>query len=247
MDAAIYEEMYKVEKRHWWFNARRRILIFLLNRICDRSGYKSGEVKICDIGCGTGWVLEELQEKYDAVGIESDSHAIRFCRQRGVRVFEGELPYALPFEGESFDVVLLLDVLEHIDNDMAAVKEAIKLLKKGGILICTMPAYQCLWTRHDELHHHRRRYNKKTAEHLLKSDQMEALKLSYYNFFLFPIAVVSRLVIRISKKNTLFEMKIPNSVVNVFLENVLASERFFIPYINFPLGLSLIYIGRKIV
>lgn len=245
MEPSLYDEMFEVEEKHWWFSARRRIILYMLKLLSRRYGSFLGDIKVCDIGCGTGGTLKELQKSFDAVGMESDEAALKLCRARGVRAFKGELPGDIPFSRESFDFVLMLDVLEHLNDDQAAIREVVNLLKPGGIIICTVPAYQWLWTKHDEIFHHKRRYNKKILSGLFERLQLETVRLTYFNFFIFPVALSARAILGSLNVDLSMERKTPHFIVNILFEKIFGTERFIIPYINFPFGLSLICVARR--
>src|SRR4051794_20202793 len=147
MREELYEEMFRMEQEHWWFVAKHRIVLHLLRKFV-RPPAGGGKARVADLGCGCGMMLRRLIDRcgaeYDAVGMEGAPAAVEFCRQRGVRVEVGELPSNVTMEAGAFDAVLLLDVLEHLDDDAGAVGAAARLLKRGGVMIVTVPAYQWL-------------------------------------------------------------------------------------------------------
>lgn len=246
MDISVYEEMYSIEKNHWWFNAKRKIILYILEDMVKRLGFDNKAVRICDMGCGCGGTLEELRRNYNASGMDAVNTAIIFCKNRGLEVQKGELPDRLPYKEGEFDIILLLDVIEHIEDDFEAIRETFSILKPGGIIICTAPAYQWLWTDHDRIHHHKRRYSKRRFCRLFAIPEVSIIICSYYNTFLFPLALIQRIYSKLFfKKQTKAETFIPPRFLNSILEKIFSFERFFIKRFTFPFGLSLISVARK--
>src|SRR5258707_2708565 len=145
MDAALYDELHRVEQTHWWFRARRHIVWSLVQRYVD--GGSSRRLRVCELGCGTGGNLVAIADEHDVVGIECSPEALNYARQSlGDRVRFGRLPDELDLPLDSFDVVLMTDVLEHIENDAASASAALSLVRPGGVLVATVPAYQWLYS-----------------------------------------------------------------------------------------------------
>ncbi len=243
----VYQIFYNIETKHWWFVARRRIILSLLRFFVKKKlANKTTELKICDMGTGCGATLLELSSKYSAVGIDKASEAVNFSRQRGVTVLPGELPDKLPFESELFDAILVLDVLEHIADDRTAVRNIVGLLKKGGLLFATVPAYPWLWTKRDVYHEHKRRYTRTEFIRLFQNNDLAITILSYFNCFLFIPAAL----IRIFKKYLGIDkyepdVDVPSEPFNTILRSIFLFEAFFLPYLYLPFGLSMICVARK--
>lgn len=249
MRDSVYEEVYHLETRHWWFRARRRIALSLLERFLG-GGPRSGEaVRVCDIGCGCGMMLCELKaHRYDAVGVDPSDKAVGYCLSRGVTAWKGSLPDDVRLPRQDFDAVLLLDVLEHIDDDRAACVAALAMLKPGGILICTVPAHPWLWTRRDEVCHHRRRYRLRELCTLLGSFPGSRLHvLSYMNTVLFPLALLVRTLSRLTGSRTgEAGLRVPAFGLNRLFEALFALERLPLAWgVPLPFGLSLLGVVRK--
>ena len=158
MDSSLYHSFYELETTHWWFVARSRILLDLIERYSPPNQRNT----LLDIGCGTGVMLQSLHPRFGKVyGLDCSPLAVKYTNQRlaktGGVAFQGTFPNEIPFADETFDVVLLLDVLEHLDDDEKAIRMVFQLLKMRGILV-SIPAYPFLWSGHDDLNHHRRRY-----------------------------------------------------------------------------------------
>ena len=189
MERDDYEIFYPVEGTQWFSPARRRIILNLLKRYLPLRQGVSGRTTVCDLGTGRGYILKALGEFYNAVGMDLSLEAARFASERDTRVVLGRLPDEVPFADSSFDVVLLLDVLEHIEDDVASLRAAARLVRPGGLVLCAVPAYQWLWDQNDDYYHHLRRYTLGQMRTLAESAGLTLLLASYYNAFHFPLAV----------------------------------------------------------
>ena len=249
MDKVLYEEMYRMERSHWWFSAKRGIVLSLLAEFLqpDRLGRR---LRVADLGCGCGMMLSDLAAAgYDAVGVDASDLALEFCRARSVSAVPGRLPGPVDLPDASLDAMLMLDVLEHIDDDGAAFASAVELIRPGGIAICTVPAYRWLWTARDEFHHHRRRYSRRLFTDLLRSaGDVEIVLISFMNTFLFPLALAVRLSARLlTRAKKPRDLSIPRFGVNRLLQAVFGAERhLLIRRICMPFGLSLIAVVRRL-
>ncbi|MCK4849981.1 MAG: class I SAM-dependent methyltransferase [Phycisphaerae bacterium] len=251
MDKALYEEMYQLEQRHWWFAAKRRIVLALLAKfLCPHRPDSIGTMRVADLGCGCGMMLSDLVASgYDAVGVDASDLALEFCRARGVPAVKGRLPGRVDLPDASLDAVLMLDVLEHIDDDKGAFASAAKLLKPGGIAICTVPAYRWLWTGRDKFHHHKRRYSRQLFAQLLNSaDNLQIIFVSFMNTFLSPLAFAQRLAIKaLARDNKPTDLSIPRFGLNRLLQAIFQAERhFLIRRLCMPFGLSLVAVAQKL-
>ena len=155
MEDRIYSLMYELEERHWWFRGRRAVLGALIRR----AGITSSR-RVLDAGCGTGRNLQDYARLGPAAGVDPSASAVEFCRQRGLSDVTEAGVEALPFEDGAFDVVFATDVLEHVDDDVAAMRELRRVVAPGGTLVATVPAYMWLWTANDVALQHRRRYSR---------------------------------------------------------------------------------------
>ncbi len=244
MNDEVYEEMYRVESRHWWFGAKHKIVRNLLHRYLPMSAGR--KPRVVDLGCGCGYLLSLIKDEYDAVGMDSFQQAIDFSGKRGVRVEFGSLPEPVPFENESFDCLMLLDVLEHLQDDHACFARAIKLLKPGGIAICTVPAYPWLWTKRDEYHQHFRRYTRSAFKTLMSIDGVKPEFVSHMNAVLFPAAVGERVLRKfVPLKEGHGDLKVPAAPINWAMRESYAAERLLMGRVPIPLGLSLVSVTRR--
>jgi SAM-dependent methyltransferase len=189
MDDASIHEMFALEDRHWWFLGKRLLVAALLSSTELRGR------RVLDVGCGTGGVLSALGADTVAVGVDRSRAALTHCRQRGIRNLACADGDKLPFAPGSFDVVTMLDVLEHFADEAALLASVRALLKPGGTLLVSVPAFQFLWSEHDEVLHHIRRYTAGRRRRVLAAADLIVDRVSYTNVVAFPPAVVVRGVI----------------------------------------------------
>jgi SAM-dependent methyltransferase len=245
MDHSLYDELYRVEQTHWWFRARRHIVWSLVDRyVGDAAGRR---LKICELGCGTGGNLAGVANKHDVFGVECSPHAIAYARQTlGERVRYGRLPGEIDLQPQSFDAVLLTDVLEHIADDAGSAQTAIDLLRPGGIVVATVPAYQWLYSPRDAHHHHFRRYSKCRFQELWKGREAEVILLTHYNTFLFLPAAAARIAAKsLGRSAADGDLSIPAWGLNRLLALVMKSEANLLGRLPLPFGLSLIAVVRR--
>jgi SAM-dependent methyltransferase len=187
--------MRALEDWYWWFVARQTAALEFLTTCAPARR----PLDILDAGCGTGALLERLQAMPETrvLGLDFAEEALQFCRQRGhSRLVRGDLT-ALPLKDASVDVVTALDVIEHVGDDAAAAQEIVRVLKPGGVLIATVPAYRFLWSGHDVALHHRRRYRLGQVQQLVAAAGLELAKGTYLLTALFPVAAAQRLMARL--------------------------------------------------
>jgi SAM-dependent methyltransferase len=247
MDAGLYDELSEVEDNHWWFQARRRIVWSLVERFVD--GGMDRRLRICELGCGTGGNLTALAMRHDVMGVECSELALAYARQKlGGRVRQGSLPHEVDLPLSSFDVVLLTDVLEHIEDDVRSAETALRLVKPGGIVVATVPAYQWLYAPRDAQHQHVRRYSKEQFGALWAGDAAEMVLLSHYNTLLFAPAMAMRLASKYLMDEgapNSGDLRVPVQPVNRLLERTMASEGSLLGRVPLPFGLSLVAVVRK--
>jgi SAM-dependent methyltransferase len=244
MDKAFESVYHQVEERHWWFQARRDMIFRTLRR------YRAGkESKILDIGCSGGALLGFLKQKgfNNLYGIDTSGDAINLCKDKDLKnsfVMDGAKP---EFEKGVFDIIIASDILEHIKDDRAALAEWSRILKSGGMLILFVPAFKFMWSSHDEMNHHYRRYAKRGLTSLLHASGFRMEKVSYWNCLLFlPIwfsVVCHNLFLK--GKNQASRLSETNPVVNNLLGCILGFENLILERISFPVGVSLFVIARK--
>lgn len=237
METYTYQLMRELEDQHWWFVARRNILKKVLSGLqIPRSS------KILEVGCGTGGNISFLQEIGELTCVESDESAAELARNRGLaQVLPGSLPDNIPKFNHPFELIVLFDVIEHVDEDGESLQALSRLLKPKGRIVLTVPAFSFLWSQHDDENQHKRRYNRKNLSRLVKSNGLSLDYISYFNFWLFPLIAGVRLIRKvIPYKGEWQDMKLPARLPNNILKSIFNSESHFIGKNYLPFGMSLI-------
>ena len=247
MQAHTYAIMRKVEDAHWWFVGRRRIIGSFVERICAelRSEGKT-EARILDIGCGTGGNLELLSRFGRAEGVDISSEALDFCRARGLKNVRQGAAETLPFANESFDLVTGLDVVEHLDDDVAGLREMRRVLRPGGHLLLFVPAFMFLWGVQDDVSHHRRRYTLPELKKKLAQAGLGIERASYANISFFAPILLGRVFMNVSGLRPASENNINVGAFNGLLGRVLGAESWWLKRLNFPFGVSIICDAKRI-
>ena len=242
MEKALYGEMYEREGDYWWFAARRRIVLSLV----DRYVKPAHTPRFLDVGCGTGSMLQALEGRGEAVGVDASEEALALAATRtGAELVRGEVPGVLYGLGRNFDCVLMLDLLEHVEDDAGTAGAAAGLLEEDGVMIITVPAHPWLYAPRDAYHHHLRRYRKGEVRRLVAGTGLAEEFTSYYNALFFPVAVAQRLWSRLGGKEPGPDIKpLPRSL-NGIMEESFAAERFLLGRMPLPWGLSLVAVARK--
>lgn len=244
MKKIMYDYFYQIEDKHWWFQARKDIVMELIKKY-----YKPGaNPRVLDIGCGTGMMLKYLSKYGKTWGIDKDLKAIEYAQKKApkAKIILGSLPEKLP-KGK-FDLVTLLDVIEHVDKDQEALWTIANILKPQGVLVITVPAYHFLWTGHDDINLHKRRYAIGELKTKINNAGFKIRKISYYNNFLFLPIATAKLIKRFLKPNkstSHFSANVPPYFFNQSLKIIFSFEKYFLPYLNFPFGISLIVVASK--
>jgi SAM-dependent methyltransferase len=190
MDDATIDEMSALEDRHWWFVGKRLLVAALLGDRLGRPG-----LRVLDVGCGTGGVLAYLASQAETVGVDRSRQARAHSRRRGIdRIACADMD-RLPFAPGGFDLVLMLDVLEHFEDDAAVVASARRLLRPGGALLASVPAFQALWSAHDEAVQHVRRYDARRLRQALEAGGLTVRRLTYTNVVALPPAAIVRMLL----------------------------------------------------
>lgn len=242
MEKDFYKTYFEQEKKHWWFRVRRNIIFDLIRKFKIQK-----DAKIFDFGCGSGYLVGELQKLgYDASGSDASREAIEFGMIKGTKNLQFVQSGEVPLAGNP-DLLLALDVIEHIKDDAGAIKALEKALKPGGTLVITVPAYQWMWGVQDEVAHHFRRYNMASIVSLIKNNtHLSFVKTSYFNSFLFlPIASV-RLAskwFKIKERESDFDVN--NKLANAIFYSIFNLESKLLKFISFPFGVSILLVLKK--
>ena len=235
MERVVYQQMAELDDRHWWYRARRKILADLIRREA-RVPAKS---RVLEIGCGTGHNLKMLEQfgRVDALELDDEARAIAEKRL-GRKAMSTPLPELAGVKGLHYDLIGAFDVIEHIDDDAAAVASIATKLKPGGRFFMTVPAHQWMWSAHDVVNHHKRRYSKRSLRRLIDQSPLKLEKIGYFNSLLFPLAIADRLASRLRGKED-SDLRLPPALLNAALERAFASERHLVGRLPLPPGLSL--------
>ncbi len=241
MEKIAFEEMLALEEKHWWFLARKKIINSLINK------YLTTKMsKILEIGIGSGLNLKWLKNYGTKLtGVDSSTLAITAATNKilGTRLFQCSFPDC--DLKEKFDLICLFDVLEHIKEEPEAMKKLSELLTEGGKIILTVPAYNFLFSRHDVVNHHQRRYTKKSLKKLItQHPELKIEFLSYFNFFLAPFIITLRLIKKFQKSKS-SDTALPPPWLNNILEKIFSSETKLLKNFSLPWGISLICIITK--
>jgi|SRR3989338_2684551 len=246
MDSKLYKEFSEINESHWWFKGRMKILESIFEKFLGGKG-NGGQMQILDVGCGTASYFRILEKYGNVSGTESSQEVIDELKNKGLKntFFRAELPGMKL--GRAFDCITAFEILEHIEEDKKAVVDIYAHLNNGGLLIGTVPAFKWLWSRHDELAHHKRRYTGYELKNKLEEAGFKVMKISYYNTFLFPIAAPVRLLKKTILKNVvpISDFKATAGPFDKIFENVFAFERHWLKRFNFPLGFSLLFVASK--
>lgn len=243
MQEIVYHTNYKLESSYWWFVARNNIVKSL---IMNRTDLAKGSL-ILDVGCGTGGFAQLISDVYKPVCIDTSPIAIEYCKKRNIE--NAYVTTLKEFDTKQLNIsaVTMLDVIEHIEDDFGVVSQVYDALPSGGWFIASVPAFQRLWSKHDEIHHHFRRYNRMQFDSMLKKAGFNIKYSTYFNTFLFLPAILKRAIDKITgaenKKNEPVEEVSP--AMNNLFTKIFMSEKNILRKGAFPFGLSIITIARK--
>lgn len=241
MKPAVYETMARVEASHWWFTSRRRIVTAVLERKLAHR-----RQRILEIGCGTGGNFDTLRRFGSLTAVECDEAALALARRHaGVEVLAGSLPDGIPCSAGAWDLVVMLDVLEHVGPDLAALETARSLLAEGGLLLLTVPAHAWLWSEHDEIHHHHRRYSGAELRRKVEAAGFRIDMLGYYNVFLMPLVAAVRALDKWTGRQAGHDLELPPAPLNGLLATVFSAERHLVGRLPLPPGVSLIMTASR--
>jgi SAM-dependent methyltransferase len=242
MDRDYELQTHQAEDRHWWYRGRRRVL----ERVIDDLALGAG-ARILDAGCGSGRNMVELARHGVVTGVELSQTSVDLARARGAgEVIAGSV-LEMPFPDQSFDLAVTLDVIEHLEDDLGALRELRRLVAPGGSLLVTVPAYQWLWSGHDEINHHHRRYTRRSLRAVAQQAGWQEVRTSYFNSLLLPVAILLRVLDRVNTKTTesSLDLWVPPEPVNRTLEVPLVLEAGMIARGGrIPAGLSLLSVFR---
>ena len=235
MERVVYDHMAELDQRHWWYLGRRKVLAEIIRRIVR----PPADAQILEVGCGTGHNFQMLTKFGSVDAVELDETARSMAERRlGRRVLPDPLPELTSVADEGYDVICAFDVIEHIPDDDHAIATIAAKLKPGGKLAMTVPAHRWMWSAHDVINHHKRRYSKRSLKALIEGSPLQLEAIGYLNSILFPLAVGQRMVSKaLGKQDS--KLGIPPAPINSMLEHIFATERHLIGRVPLPAGLSL--------
>jgi len=249
MDPRWYEQVREIERNHWWFAGRRRILLAVLERLEVRAE------SILDVGCGSGTNLDLLRERFgEAIlhGIDIDRESLRHCdRRRSTLVCQADLVH-LPFRDESFDLVCALDAIEHVPDDETALRGLHRVCRSGGTLLATVPAFDFLWGNVDRVGHHFRRYRQRELTDVIERSGFAVRFVRYFNTALFPAIAGVRLAARLfssrdgvdgEELRTDFDI-VKSGPLNSLLARVFGAEASLLGW-SPPFGVSIVCVAQR--
>ena len=236
MDRAIFDRMAELDQTHWWYTARRRIL----SAFIAREIRPPANAQILEIGCATGHNVPMLRRfgTVDAVELDSESRAIA-SKRLGIDVRNAALPELVGVPDHHYDLVALLDVIEHVGDDHAALAAIARRLRPGGRILLTVPAHQWMWSGHDVLNHHHRRYSRKALVTLVRDSGLKLDRIGYFNSILFPLAVAARMARKLTGKEGKDDA-LPPAPVNRLFDRLFGAEAYLLGRVPLPPGLSLV-------
>ena len=245
MERELYNQINAIERDHWWYVARRKIIFDWL----QRAATPGGRQRILDIGCGTGFNIECLHALgfHNVVGLDVASDALRFCRSRRLRMLVQGDATSPPFVSGSFDMILALDLVEHVEDDVTALRALHDALAPGGHLLVFTPAFQFLWSNQDAVSHHFRRYTARELRAKLAAAGFDVVKASYTNTLLFPVVWAGRISLKLrgDAGAAVSENEMHPRWANNLLQAIFAAERRLLRYIDFPFGVSLLTLATR--
>ena len=240
MKKYLYEDLYQLEDNHWWHIAKRRAVYKLIKKYNTKKN-----PKILDIGCGTGKNMDELQKLGTVYGLDRSSEALKFCRKRGLKLLTKGTAEKTNLETNSFDIITILDVLEHTD-DKQTLTEMRRILKKNGIIIITVPAFPWLWSKWDEVLQHKKRYTVNTLKEILVAHNFYPIKMTYlYSFLMLPLLIIRKIKQKISKDFYKSDFKLSNPLFNFLLNNLSKFEFLLAEKSYIPFGTSILVVAKK--
>jgi SAM-dependent methyltransferase len=227
------------DRRHWYFRGRLAVLLAALERALPPPPRR-----IVELGCGTGNVLQALGRFGEAIGVERDPDLRAAGHAAGLDIRAGAIPDDVPVPDGWADAVLLLDVIEHLDDDLAGVRAARRIVRRGGVVMITVPAYGWLWSGHDVALGHRRRYTARRLRGVLATAGLLVEHIGYFNTVLFPAIAAVRVAKRLAGGGG-HDLHRPSDLVNGALTGLFALERHVVLRPGLPFGSSILAVARR--
>jgi 2-polyprenyl-3-methyl-5-hydroxy-6-metoxy-1,4-benzoquinol methylase len=243
MKKSYYKDYFVLEKQHWIFRVRRKIFLYFIEK------HARPNARIFDFGCGSGYLVGGLQRMgYDAHGLDFEKEAIDYGVNSGVKNLTVGLGDKLEYPDASFDLVISLDVLEHLEDEKPVIAELTRVLKPGGKMMITTSAYKWLWSVHDEISHHFRRYTARSLTNIFEDfSELKMIRKTYYNTLLFPAIAAVRVSSRwFNIKNRKSDFDINNRFLDKLFYFIFNIESYLLKFMNLPFGVSILVILKKV-
>jgi ubiquinone/menaquinone biosynthesis C-methylase UbiE len=231
------------EDNYWWHLGRQKIIMKLLEQYIKTSKIKN--FSILDAGCGTGGTTLLLKDFGIVHAIDYSINALNFCKQRGLNNIVNCTTSDLPFSQECFDIITILDSLEHIRDDVGVLKQLSYVLKKDGIIIITVPAFQFLWSNHDLAVSHVKRYTLNDLTEVLAKVGLQRVRITYFMSLLFPLIAIYKVLSKYKNTEPKADLVPLPGIINKILQSVLSCECRLLTRMNLPFGSSLLCISKK--
>lgn len=250
MDKNYFKEYYNLEREHWWFKARAKILSNLIFKSLNDQDKK--KLNILNIGAATGKTSELLSEFGIVTSLEYDKECCDFANELlGLNIINGSI-LELPFRDEEFDLVCALDVIEHVQDDTLGVSEMKRVCKSGGVIVVTVPAFMFLWSNHDLVNHHFRRYTMPQLKELFKKVNLKPILATYFNTILFLPILAFRLISKLIPDRLIRQgagsdatFHNNNSISSRILYQIFKSELALLKLFKLPFGVSIFISSKK--
>jgi SAM-dependent methyltransferase len=242
MDEALLLRFEELEEEHWWFVIRRRLVLEWAARYAP-----DPLARLLEVGCGTGGNLKALGKHFNTAelrGVEPVPSAVAVSRSRGCEVTLGGFEH-LPAEDSSIDMLITLDVIEHLEDDLAGLKEVRRVLRPGGRLLLTVPALPFLWSPHDEANAHLRRYTRKTLVEVVERAGLAIERVSYFNALLMPLGVMVRAMASLLRFTRTPGVDLPPRPVNALMRAIFGLEVPLLRHLDLPVGMSLALVATR--
>jgi SAM-dependent methyltransferase len=242
MEKSFYDELYRREKDHWWFACRRHLAVEALRHYQVKM-----PGRILDMGCGTGAMLDDLRSLGTAFGLDISATALSYCSASGHARLALGVGENLPWRANTFDGIVSLDVIEHIEEDRLVLQNLFRISHENALVVITVPATPWLWTTRDDRLGHKRRYTRSLLVEVARDAGFEVVKCSYYCVFFFPIVAAVVLLNRLLGRKPDVRDDVPsvNPLLNVIFRTILRMEQWLMRWVNYPFGVSLFAVLRK--
>lgn len=240
METYLYSDLNNVEKKHWWHITKRKAAKNLIQKYSS-----SNQIKILDVGCGTGENVREFSKLGKCWGIDISPEAIKFCKQKGLTNVSQTSIEKTNFDNKVFDIITILDVLEHVE-EVSTFKEIRRILRNDGIVLITVPAFSWLWSKWDIVLHHKRRYSKNSLKKALESNGFEIIKISYmYSFLVIPALIFRSIKSLLYRNDYPSDFKLSSNFINLFFTKVVQLENLILNQFSIPIGTSIICVAKQ--